>query len=54
VNVKLADQPLFVIITQVLLNQVSVEITLPLVAVAGLYEIVAVGVVLSIRETVAV
>ena len=36
VNVKFADHELFVIVTHVLLNHVNVEITFPLVDVAGL------------------
>jgi hypothetical protein len=54
VNVCHDNHQLLVIVTHVLLNHVSVAITFPLVAVAGLYETVAVGVVLSIRDTVAV
>ena len=45
---------MFVIVTHVSLNHVNVASTFPLVSVAGLYETVAVGDVLSIRVTVAV
>lgn len=54
VNVYISNQLLLVIVIHVLLNHVNIATTFPFVAVAGVYSTLAVGVVVSIRSTVAV